>query len=359
MAKRLSKKSPKKPRIPLKTRVKNLPKAIKHKIKVHRERYPRVKLHKSFRRSYREDYARKLEVPGLMHHATTTFKVIFKNKKLFIPLIILAVVLNIILVGLMSEETYAEFQNTIDETNEQFAIGNLGHFAKAGLLLIGTVTTGGLTQSKSEVQQVFGVLIFLMLWLVTIYIIRHVLAGQKLKLRDALYNALAPLLSTLAVFLVILLQALPIIIVVVTYSAAVVTEFLNTPFYALVYFIFAALMILLSLYLISSSVLALVAVSAPGLYPMAALRTAGDLIIGRRIRFIIRLIYLVFVAAVIMVIVMLPIILIDLLLKENIEWLEGVPITPFFLSITSTFIFIYVSAYTYLFYRRMLDYEDE
>lgn len=359
MAKKPSKIHEKKPRTPLRAKVKNLPKTIKEKIRARRAKYSRVKLHKSFKRSYREDYARKLEVPGLMHHAVITFKVIFKNWKLFVPLILLATLFNIILVGLMSEDTYTAFQDTIDETNEQFAIGNMGNFAKAGLLLIGTITTGGLTQSRSESQQIFSVLIFLVLWLVTIYIIRHVLAHQKIKLRDALYNALAPLLSTLVVFVVILLQAIPILIVIITYSAAVATEFLNTPFYALVYFIFAALMLLLSVYLISSSALGLVAVTAPGLYPFTALRTAGDLIIGRRIRFIIRLIYLLFVLALTWVIVLLPIILLDLWLKSVIEWLDGVPIVPFFLLITAAFSFVYVSAYTYLFYRRMLDYEDD
>lgn len=358
MVKRLSRRE-KKPRVPLKTRIKNLPKTAKAKIEARRAKHPRVKLHKSFKRSYREDYVRKLEVPGLMHHAANTFKAIFKNWKLFVPLILLSVLFNIVLVGLMSEETYAQFQDTIEETNEQFSIGTMGNFAKAGLLLIGTITTGGLTQSKTEVQQVFGTLIFIVLWLVTIYILRHVLAGQKIKLRDALYNALAPLLSTLMVFIVIMLQAIPIIIVIITYSAAVATEFLNTPFYALAYFIFAALMLLLSVYLISSSFLGLVAVTAPGLYPFAALRTAGDLIIGRRIRLIIRLIYLIFVLAITWIIVMLPIILLDLWLKSSIEWLEGVPIVPFFLLVMTSFSFIYISAYSYLFYRRMLDYEDD
>ena len=49
----------------------------------------RVRLHKSFRRSYREDYVRDLEVPGIMYHIFATFKIIFKNWKLFLPLLIL------------------------------------------------------------------------------------------------------------------------------------------------------------------------------------------------------------------------------------------------------------------------------
>ena len=189
--------------------------------------------HRSFRRSYHEDYARDFSAPGLLHHAVTTFQVIFKNWKLFVPLIILIALLNIFLVGLMSEETYTRFQDTL---NESLDGTNVGQVARAGLLLISTVTTGGLTQGASEVQQVFGVLLFVVLWLVTIYILRHRLAGHKLTLRDALYNALTPFISTLLSALTILVELIPIAIVVITYSAAVSTNFLATPFYALIFF---------------------------------------------------------------------------------------------------------------------------
>lgn len=314
--------------------------------------------HKSFRRSYYEDYARPLKAPGLMAHAAASFKLIFKNWRVFFPLIIFAVILNIVLVGLMSEETYVQFQDALDETSETYALGHLGNFAKSGLLLISTITTGGLSQSLNEAQDfiVFG--IFFVVWLVAIYLARHLLAGHKPKFRDGLYNALAPLISTAAVMLVLILECIPIMIVIITYSAAVTTDFLATPFYALIFFIFAALLILLSLYLLSSSFMALIAVSAPGLYPKVALETAADLMVGRRIKLLIRLFYLIFTIAFIFVIVMLPIILLDLWLKSWVDWLTGVPVIPFCLAVVTAFAFTYASVYCYLFYRRMLDHAE-
>lgn len=317
----------------------------------------KVKLHKSFKRSYREDYVRKTETPGLLAHAFATFKIIFTNKKLFIPLILLVVVFNIILVGLMSEESYNTFKNAIDDTNEQLAQGQLGNLGKAGLLLIGTVTTGGLSRGMSEVQQVFMTLLAIVTWLVTIYLVRHILAGHKIKLRDGLYNALTPFISTFCVVGIVFLDLIPIFIVIITYSAAIATEFLATPFYALVYFIFALLLILLSCYLLSSSLMALIAVTAPGLYPMTAMNTASDIIAGRRIRFIIRILFLFLILAVCWIVVMLPIILLDSALKTNIdaEWFQGIPLVPFFLSIMTVFSVVYMSTYFYLFYRNLLD----
>ncbi|MBR3135242.1 hypothetical protein IKG54_01600 [Candidatus Saccharibacteria bacterium] len=315
--------------------------------------------HKSFHRSYREDYQRELAVPGLLSHAVNTFKTIFKNWKIFLPLIILAVIFNILLVGLMNEDTYTAFQDAVEETNQNYAGGSLGNFAKAGLTLMSVVATGGLSSGLTETQVIFLTIIFLIIWLVTVYIVRHYLAGHKIKLRDALYNALTPLLSTLVVLIVFLIQLLPVVFTVIIYSAAVQTVFLSTPFYALVFFIFASLMILLSLYLISSTAMALVAVTAPGLYPMKALSSASDLIMGRRIKLIIRILFLIFVVAIVYVVFMLPLILLDMWAKSTFSWLEGIPFVSVYLLIATVFAFIYSATYLYLYYRRMLNYDNQ
>lgn len=330
-------------------------KRAKNKDKRAFRRDTKVKLHKSFKRSYREDYIRKTELPGLLSHAHATFKVIFSNWRIFLPLILLVAVFNVILVGLMSEESYSTFKESIEETNENLTNGQLGNLGKAGLLLIGTITTGGLTRGMTEVQQVFMIFLFIVTWLVTIYLVRHILAKHEIKLRDGLYNALTPFISTFCVLGIVFLDLIPIFIVIVTYSAAIATEFLATPFYALVYFIFAILLILLSAYLLSGSLMAMIAVTAPGLYPMTAMNTASDIVAGRRIRFIIRILFIFLVLAFCWIIVMMPIILIDSALKANIDWLSNIPIVSFFLLVMTIFSVVYAAVYFYLFYRKLLD----
>ncbi len=326
------------------------------KIRAKRAEYRQkhVVLHRSFRRSYREDYQREVNAPGLLNHAMTTFGIVFKHWKTFLPFILLMAGFYIALVGLMSEDFYQELQAAIDSSNGE----SLGNFAKSGLLLLSTITTGGLTTGKDDIGFVFTIVLFLIMWLVTIYLLRKWYAGAKPKLRDALYNSLTPLISTLLVFLVIFIQCIPAMLVAITLSAARVTGFLSTPFYALVYFIFAALMILITGYLLSSSLIALVAVTVPGVYPMAALTTASDLMASRRIKLIIRVLYLIFVAIIIYVITMLPIMLIDLWLKDIWDWIANVPIVPFCLLVVTCFVFIYATTYLYRYYRWLLDYKD-
>ena len=323
--------------------------------KIWAKKRERLKLHHSFKRSYREDYQRGLKAPGLVAHAMSTLKILFKNWKLFGALLIIIVVMNIIFVGLMSEDTYQTVQDSIDESSEVLQYGEIGRIAKSGLLLISTVATGGLTKGMTEVQQVFMFFFGAVTILVTIYYLRHLLAGNHPKMRDGLYNALTPLVSTMLVLLLVLVHMIPIFIFIIVYSTALATDFLAQPLYAFLFWLFGSLLILLSAYLLPGSILAICATTVPGIYPMQAVHATTDLIQGRRTKFIIRIVFALVFVAVIWVIVMLPLIWLDLVLKQNIEWMEGIPFVPFLLQIMTTFTVIYLTAYIYLFYRRMLD----
>lgn len=313
--------------------------------------------HRSFKRSYREDYKRDLEVPGMMYHILNSFRLIFKNWKIFVPLLIVMVVASILFVGLMSEDTYAEIQTVIDKTAAENG-ANIGTFAKSGLLLISTVFTGGLSANTTAGAWVFVALIFLIIFLVTIFILRHKMAGNKVGLRDALYNSMTPLLSSFVVLVVAVIQTIPIMLLIIAYSAAIETHFLDTPFYAFLFLAFAVLMILLSGYLLSSSIMALVAVSAPGLYPLDALKTASELMAGRRIRFILRMVALIITLVVMWALIMMPLIMFDLFMKQ-FEWTRFIPFIPICLVMMTCFTAIYVSTYFYTYYRWILKFDTK
>lgn len=325
------------------------------KERVWNKKRARVKLHHSFKRSYREDYVRPLAAPGLVSHMFTTFKIIFHNWKIFLPLLLVTVITNVILVGILSEESYKTLQESLDISAEYNGAGELGRFAKSAMLLISSVSTGGLTTSLTDVQAVLLVFIVASLWLITTYYLRHLLAGNKPRFRDGLYNALSPLITVFVVLLVLFVHLIPIFIVTIIYSVAIQTEFLSTPFYAFLFFVFASLLVILSLYLLPVSLVALSAVTVPGIYPMAAIHAATDVVQGRRIKYIIRILYLFVVIAILWIVVMLPIVWLDLVLKENFESIQNIPIVPFMLQMMICFTIIYSTSYLYLFYRRMLD----
>ena len=306
--------------------------------------------HKSFRRTYREDYQRETNVPGAMHHIFASFRTIFANYKLFLPFLILMVVVSIILIGMMGESSYSSLKEVVEMSGGEDA----GSVAKAWTMLLSTFSTGGLAGESGEVTMAFSILIFLTIWLVTIFIIRHRMVEHKIKLRDAFYNAMTPLISTLMVFVVVIIECIPIFLLIIAYAAAIQTNFLSTPFYALLFLGFAGLMIVLSGYLLSSSIIALLAVSAPGLYPIVALDASSELMMGRRVKFISRLIALLLTIVLMWVVVMMPIILFDMFMKQ-FSWTEGVPLVPICLVAMTCFTEIYVTTYLYKYYRYLLD----
>ena len=320
-----------------------------------------VRLHRSFKRSYYEDYQRKTELPSLTSQASAAFKMFFKFWKIFLPLLLIFVGLYIFLIGAMSENTLADVKANVEQTNKDVADGKIGTVGKAGLTLLGIISTGGLT-TMNDAQIVIAVLLFAIIWLVTIYLARHLLAGhQEIKMRDGFYSALSPLVSTLVVGLIIFLEAIPIMLTIIVFQVALTTEFLSTPFYALLFFMFAALMITLSLYLLSSSFFAIIVVSAPGLYPLTAVRMAKNLIMGRRLRFLIRVFYLVIIVALLYLLLLMPAIILDGALKSQFTWFaeSKIPFVAIIQLTITVFIFIYLSIYFYLFYRALLDYNDD
>ena len=336
-------------------------KQLAHEKKQLIKKQDEVRLHRSFKRSYHEDYQRKTELPSLTSQASAAFKMFFKFWKIFLPLLLIFVGLYIFLIGAMSENTLADVKANVEQTNKDVADGKIGTVGKAGLTLLGIISTGGLT-TMNDAQIVIAVLLFTIIWLVTIYLARHLLAGhQEIKMRDGFYSALSPLVSTLVVGLIIFLEAIPIMLTIIVFQVALTTEFLSTPFYALLFFMFAALMITLSLYLLSSSFFAIIVVSAPGLYPLTAVRMAKNLIMGRRLRFLIRVFYLVIIVALLYLLLLMPAIILDGILKAQFAWLADskIPFVAIIQLTITVFIFIYLSIYFYLFYRALLDYNDD
>ena len=254
--------------------------------------------HKSFRRTYREDYARDLNIPGMGQQIFEAFSWIFREWKLFLGLLLIASILEISVVNL-----------------------------------------------TNETMTVLTILIFIMIWLVTIFLMRQKMAGHNVTLRDGLYNSMTPLVASVVVFVVMAIEAVPIFLTIIAYSAAIETEFLTMPFYAILFWVFAGLMVLLSGYLLSSSLIAFIAVSAPGIYPLKALDTATDLMMGRRIRFILRLIALGLVLGVVWAAILLPL----TVLKLPAEVLAIVA------AVLGCFSMLYATIYLYLYYRYLLE----
>jgi hypothetical protein len=313
--------------------------------------------HRSFRRTYRRDYVRSLQLPGYWSFTYYVQKMLWSNRKIFLYVISIYVILTVVLVSFASEDTYMQLRDTLDTTGDNAFGGFWGEITKAGLILAAGAT-GSLNNAQAGAQaqnQIYAVIIGLLAWLTTVWLLRAVLAGRKPRMRDGLYNAGAPIIPTFLVASVIIVQLIPMALAIFAYNSAVVSGLLKGGVEAMMFWSVAGLLVILSLYWITSTLLALVVVTLPGMYPLQALRTAGDLVVGRRLRILLRLLWMAFMVIVAWVIVVIPIILFDGWIKSAWEGIWWLPLVPITLLIMGSMTVIWVAAYVYLLYRKIVD----
>ena len=309
--------------------------------------------HRSFRRTRRRDYARSLQLPGYFAFTNEVRRSLWKQRRTFFGLAAVYALITALLVGLSSQDTYTTITDTLRDTSGDIFQGNVGEVGKAGLLFL-TAMSGGFSQTLTEAQQVYAGLIALLTWLTTVWLLRSILAGHKVKLRDGLYNAAAPILSTFIVAIVLIVQLLPLALALIAYSAAVSTGLLNSGVAAMLFWIAASLLAVLSLYWITSTFIALVVVTLPGMYPLKALKTAGDLVIGRRIRILLRILWMGLGIFVTWAVVMIPIILLDTWVKGLWPATASIPTIPVTLLVLSSLTIVWSAGYVYLLYRKVV-----
>lgn len=310
--------------------------------------------HRSFRLTRRRDYKRSLKLPGYWAFTRQVWNLLWQNRKLFGMLVLVYTVLYTAVAGFGAQDAYTNLSTILKQTGGEVFTGAWGQVGQAGLLLLTTFTTG-LSPSPTQVQGVFTVILGGMAWLTVVWLLRNIMAGHRVRLRDGVYSSGSPIISTLIVSTVLAVQALPLAILILIYNAAALTGLLDGGVEAMLFWIIATLIIVLVLYWMTSTVIALVVVTLPGMYPLVAIKTAGDLVIGRRLRILLRLIWMAVLTVVVLAVIAIPIILFDSWLKQIApvtDWIPLVPLTVISLSAASL---VWMASYVYVLYRKVVE----
>jgi hypothetical protein len=315
--------------------------------------YSKYNPHRSFKRTLPRDDSRSLKLPRYFAFSVYVWRTLWANRRIFISLALVYAVITVLMVGMASQDTYSTLKETLNTSGGDFLAGVWGEVGKAGLLFISALT-GRFSQTLSDVQQVYVALITLMTWLTSIWLLRNILAGHKVKLKDGLYSSGSPILATFLVALLLLIQLFPAALALIGYVAAVSSGLLAGGVEAMLFWFAAGLLIALSLYWITSTFFALVIVTLPGMYPMQAIRTAGELVIGRRLRILLRLLWMAAGILISWGLIMIPMILFDTWIKNIWPAINWVPIIPILLLAISAFTIVWASSYIYLLYRKVV-----
>ena len=280
--------------------------------------------------------------------------ILWRHKALFVLLLALYTVIYAILVGVISQDTYQQLSSTINTIGPQVIQGNLGNFSQ-GIALYVTTLSSNLNGQMDATKQVYAGFLALLLWLTVVWLLRAIMAGKTPRLRDGLYNSGAPILPTFLVSLVLVVQSLPVAIAAIAYGAASASGLLGGGIETMLFWAVESLLVALSLYWMTSTFIALIIVTLPGMYPMQALRAAGDLVLGRRLKVLWRVLWLFFLIALAWTAVVLPMIFFDGWIKSVWPAIQGLPLIPGLLLIMGSLSLIYAGAYIYTLYRRIVE----
>lgn len=298
---------------------------------------PRVKKqrsYKSFRLAKKIKHGSNKKLPGIIKLISLSLEPIRKNKKLFLGLIFLQSILSIIfVVGVDSIFNFLAIKNELQESFE----GVEGKYAQS-FALLGYVIGLGAEGTGSG----FQFFITLLFSLAIIWSIRQVLAGEHIRLKQAFYEGMYPIIPFLAVLLVIGLQLLPLTIGNFLLTAVVLGGIAVTFIEQFIWWVFFGLLALLSLYMVLSSIFALYIVTLPGMTPIKALRSARALVLHRRISVGLRLLGLPVVGILVYTAALMPLILILPIL-----------VVPIF-ALLGSFGLFFVHSYIYNLYRELL-----
>jgi len=325
-------------------------KNTQHRIRSFLDRRP----HRSFQRTRRRDYVRPLKLPGFIAFNILVTRTLLQFKNVFIWLIVVYAALTIVFLGLGSQQAFSTLSETLQDTGSEIFEGNIGELGKAGLLFVSVATTG-LSVEPSEIQQLLAVIFIILAWLTTVWLLRNLLAGHKVRFRDGLYSAGAPIVPTVLLSLLLLVQFLPLALAVIGYGAALASGLLDNGVEAMLFWFAAGFLTVLSLYWATSTFFALIIVTLPGMYPLRALRTAGDIVLGRRVPIFLRLVWMSLSLILFWAIFLIPIILLMTFLGNVWPIVQSIPVVPVVLVILSSLSVLWSAAYIYLLYRKVVD----
>lgn len=202
---------------------------------------------------------------------------------------------------------------------------------------------GSAGSSNSQTSSILQAVLIVIESLVIIWALRQLLAGNKIRVKQAYYQSMSPLLPFILVTAVIFLQLLPVTlgtsVIAIILSAILSSGGLLTALMVIFFIILATW----SLYMISSSIFALYIVTLPDMQPRQALKSAKNLVRYKRAAAIRKVLFLPVFVLVVMAIVIVPLIL-----------YAQVLVAPVFY-VLSMLAILFVHTYLYSLYRSMLE----
>lgn len=290
--------------------------------------------YKNFRLAKKIKHPKK--IPSGVAILKQSFRTTLDHKRVFGGIIVVSALLQYIIVqSFGSPLNFLSLKAQVEDV-----LGDGASKLTTGWVLFGSLV--GSSGSSGDVAGVYQTLIVLIATLASIWALRQILAGERITTKDSFYKGMYPVIPFVLVLFIISLQLIPAAIGSFIYSAIFDNGLAVTALEKVLWFAVFILLILLSLYMVLSSLFALFIVTLPEMTPFKALRSARNLVLHRRFSVVLRLAVLLIVVGVLAVVILLPLIIFIPVLAE-----------PTFYVFSAASI-VLINTFLYLLYRELL-----
>lgn len=318
---------------------------VKKKASEHRKATP----HRSFRLTRRSEIPAYGKVKSWWRLCRESFHLIISERKKVLGIIGLFVPVGWLVSGIYSQ----------DFSNLKFTLSALSDDMTGGLEQAAVLFTGFFSVQSEGVSQdsliLLNVLVMLM-WLSFIWITRYAFAKKDTTLREALYTSGASFVPFMLLLLLLVIQALPAIGAALIFNNMTGTGFIQGVAETAVFSVLAVLLIVLSLYFMSGTVVAMQVAALPGMYPWRALKNARLMIAGRRFSIVRKLLALAATIFMAWAIIFTPVLLFDNnVCGDGASCWSTMTILPLLYYILAGLTIAFSSTYIYIMYRSLLE----
>lgn len=221
--------------------------------------------------------------------------------QVFLGIALVYAVLNVLLIQGLNVAQLNGLKHTLGLTSG----GTLGN----GLSLYSTLL-GSSGSSVSPTAGVYQFILAVVVSLAVIWSLRQVQAGREIRIRDGFYRGMTPLITFVLTLGMVMVQLLPLALGVTVYGIVMANGIAVGPGQQFSFLLLFLGLAMVSLYMLSSSLFAMYIVTLPDVSPMSALRSARQLIVGRRWSVMRKIIFLPAALLVLSTLVMLPVVLV-------------------------------------------------
>lgn len=279
-----------------------------------------------------------VKLPNVWRLTKAAANTLWQHKRLFAGITVVYGLLNLVLVqGLASGTDVSSLKSNLDKAFS-------GHFGAVGSSLsVFVVLVGSAGNGSSQTAGAYQLFLAVMTSLAVIWALRQLFSGSRLRIRDAYYRGMYPLVPFILVLIVIGLQLIPLVVGAGLYSLVITNgiaaHFIEKFLWAM---LFAGLAFW-TFYMLTSSLFALYIVTLPDMTPLKALRSARQLVRYRRLTVLRKILWLPLALLIAAAVVMVPIIV----------WLT--PLAQWVFFVLTMLALVAAHAYMYTLYRELLN----